>query len=145
VDARALQRKHIVIIGNVAPTNLVSKVSTIMSSAAAPRQQSPPPSGGPQQRPARWSQHLLRREPWCFTDNPPNTRPPCRAASLGAWRPRSQWNAVRRGRRAALPRAQQPAAPRKWTNKKVIATNLWSDTQTKKQCKWYIKLLLWVS
>jgi hypothetical protein len=54
----------------------------------------------------------------------PNTQPPCRAATLGAWQPRSQWYAVRRGRRAALPRAQQPAAPRKWTNKKIFATNL---------------------
>jgi hypothetical protein len=47
VDARALQWKHIIIIGNVTPTNLVSKVSTIMSSAAAPRQQPPPSSGSP--------------------------------------------------------------------------------------------------
>jgi hypothetical protein len=47
VGARALQRKHIVGIGNATPTNLVSKVLTIMSSAAAPRQQPPPASGGP--------------------------------------------------------------------------------------------------
>jgi hypothetical protein len=42
-----LQRKHIVSIRNTTPTNLVSNVSTIMSSAAAPRQQSPLASGGP--------------------------------------------------------------------------------------------------
>jgi hypothetical protein len=47
MGVRALQRKHIVSIGNVAPTNLVSKVSTIMSSTAAPRQQPPPASGAP--------------------------------------------------------------------------------------------------
>jgi hypothetical protein len=45
-------------------------------------------------------------------------------SATGGMGPRSQWNVVRCGRRAALPRAHQPAAPRKWTNKKFIATNL---------------------
>jgi hypothetical protein len=123
VSIRALQWKHIISIGNVTPTNLISKVSTIMSSAAAPRQQLSSASGGPS------NVQRAGRSP-CFVGShdasliPLNTQPPCRTVPLGVWRPRSQWYAVRRGRRAALPRAQQPVAPRKWINKKIIATNL---------------------
>jgi hypothetical protein len=99
--------------------------------AAAASIRRPPASDGPSNVQRVGRSPLLRREPWCFADTPPNTQPPCRAAPLRAWRPRSQWYVVRRGRRTALPRAQRPAAPRKWTNKKVITTNLWSARQTK--------------
>jgi hypothetical protein len=117
-----LQRKHIVSIENTASTNLVSKVSTIMSSVAAPRQQPPPASGGPS------NVQRAGRSP-CFVASydasPILPQIPSLLAGQrhwGHWRPRSQWYVVRRGRRAALPRAQQPAAPRRWTKKILLQT-----------------------
>jgi hypothetical protein len=43
------------------------------------------------------------------------------SATEGAWRSRSQWYAVRRGRRAALLRGSQPAAPRLGRSDRVVA------------------------